>query len=133
MRDTKLGAGGHCNLMGAPENERQMPGARLRFYPASITSSHRKVSPIMPPFLHFHALAAPRGDGLRPELLALFERLEAVREPDLTVTELNRHLADAVVQFGPHPVPDEGVAPPEEPAKDLALGVAETHVRGVGH
>ena len=28
----------------------------------------------MLPFLSFHALAAQRGDGLRPELLALFER-----------------------------------------------------------
>lgn len=31
----------------------------------------------MPPFLSLHALAARRGDGLRPELLALFERLAA--------------------------------------------------------
>lgn len=28
----------------------------------------------MLPFLPFHALAAQRGDGLRPELLALFAR-----------------------------------------------------------
>ena len=28
----------------------------------------------MLPFLPFHTLAAGRGDGLRPELLALFER-----------------------------------------------------------
>ena len=28
----------------------------------------------MLPFLPFHTLAAKRGDGLRPELLALFER-----------------------------------------------------------
>ena len=26
--------------------------------------------------IHFHALAAPRGDGLRPELFALFERAQ---------------------------------------------------------
>ncbi len=112
MRDTKLGAGGHCNL------KERMPAARLL--------SHRKVSPIMPPFLHFHALAAPRGDGLRPELLALFKRFAAVREPDLTVIEIDRHLADAVAQPGPHRSPDEGVATPEKPVKDMALGVAET-------
>jgi hypothetical protein len=42
----------------------------------------------MLPFLSLHALAAQRGDGLRPELLALFERhvrldtgLVAVIEP----------------------------------------------------
>jgi hypothetical protein len=88
----------------------------------------------MPPFLHFHALAAPRGDGLRPELLALFERRAAVRKPDLTMTELDRHLADAVVRSGPHRMPDEGVASLEEPAKDMALGVAETgHVPSAGH
>src|SRR5258708_13102513 len=31
-------------------------------------------SSIMLPFLSLHALAAQRGDGLRPELLALFKR-----------------------------------------------------------
>jgi hypothetical protein len=43
----------------------------------------------MLPFLSLHALAAQRGDGLRPELLALFERhagletgLAAIIEPD---------------------------------------------------
>jgi hypothetical protein len=45
----------------------------------------------MLPFLSLHALAAHRGDGLRPELLALFERyarpgagLNARIEPDET-------------------------------------------------
>ena len=31
----------------------------------------------MPPFLKLHAIAAARGDGLRPEFQALFERLAA--------------------------------------------------------
>lgn len=45
----------------------------------------------MLPFLSLHALAAQRGDGLRPELLALFERhagsetgLAAIIGPDET-------------------------------------------------
>jgi hypothetical protein len=45
----------------------------------------------MLPFLSLHALAAQRGDGLHPELLALFERdggsetgLAAIIEPDET-------------------------------------------------
>jgi hypothetical protein len=45
-------------------------------------------SSTMLPFLSFHALVAQRGDGLRPELLALFERharsetgLDAIIEP----------------------------------------------------
>jgi hypothetical protein len=80
----------------------------------------------MPPFLHFHALAAPRGDGLRPELLALFERLAAAREPGLTVAELDRHLSDAIARSELDPAPDAGVASPEELARDMALGVAET-------
>jgi hypothetical protein len=88
----------------------------------------------MPPFLHFHALAAPRGDGLRSELLALFERHAAARKPDLTMTELDRHLADAVARSGPHCTRDEAVAAPEKPARDMALGVAESegHVPSAG-
>ena len=31
----------------------------------------------MPPFLSLHAVAANRGDGLHPELLALFRRVAA--------------------------------------------------------
>jgi hypothetical protein len=55
----------------------------------------------MLPFLSFHALAAQRGDGLRPELLALFERharsgtgLVATIEP--VETEFLSQVADAV-------------------------------------
>jgi hypothetical protein len=53
------------------------------------------------PFLSFHALAAQRGDGLRPELLALFERyarseagLAAIIEP--AETESLSQVAGAV-------------------------------------
>jgi hypothetical protein len=35
----------------------------------------------MIPLLGFHTLAATRGEGLRPELLALLERLAAAAEP----------------------------------------------------
>jgi hypothetical protein len=55
----------------------------------------------MLPFLSFHALAAQRGDGLRPELLALFERhvrletgLAAIIEP--AETELPNKAVDVV-------------------------------------
>jgi len=57
----------------------------------------------MLPFLSLHALAAQRGDGLRPELLALFERhagsetgLATIIEPDETAP-LDQ-LADVVPQ-----------------------------------
>lgn len=55
----------------------------------------------MLPFLSLHALAAQRGDGLRPELLALFERharletgLVAIIEP--VETELPSQTVDVV-------------------------------------
>ena len=55
----------------------------------------------MLPFLSLHALAAQRGDGLRPELKALFERharlatgLAATIEP--VETESRSYAADAV-------------------------------------
>jgi hypothetical protein len=31
----------------------------------------------LPPFLSLHTIAAPRGDGLHPDLLNLFKRLAA--------------------------------------------------------
>ena len=49
----------------------------------------------MIPFLAIHALAAPRGDGLRPELLALFERHEAASNPHFVVAVSDQHRADA--------------------------------------
>ena len=48
----------------------------------------------MIPFLAMHAIAAPRGDGLRPELLALLERLEAASSPHLIVAVSDQHPAD---------------------------------------
>jgi hypothetical protein len=45
----------------------------------------------MLPFLSLHALAAPRGDGLRPELRALLERF--TEASDVAITD-DRHLTD---------------------------------------
>jgi hypothetical protein len=64
----------------------------------------------MPPFLKLHAIAAPRGDGLRPELLALFERLAESSGCGVTVAKLGRGPA-CVIQSGPHPAFAEGAAP----------------------
>jgi hypothetical protein len=68
----------------------------------------------MLPLLSFHALAAQRGDGLRPELRALLEQ-HARRAPGLTAT----------IEFGETaPVPEPaGVVsglPHEEPTDDKA-------------
>ncbi len=40
----------------------------------------------MPPFLSLHALAAARGDGLRPEFADLFKRLAAGADGSLSET-----------------------------------------------
>jgi hypothetical protein len=56
------------------------------------------------PFLAMHALAAPRGDGLRPELLALFERLEAASNPRLVAAVSDQHRADAAETANPRPM-----------------------------
>ena len=52
----------------------------------------------MTSFLKFHAFAATRGDGLRPELRALFERTAAAPRSELTVRD------DGMIQSGPNPV-----------------------------
>jgi hypothetical protein len=70
---------------------------------ATIIRRHG-VSEIMIPFLAMHALAASRGDGLRPELLALFERIEADSSPHLIVDVSDQHLADAAETANPRPM-----------------------------
>ena len=52
----------------------------------------------MTSFLKFHAFATTRGDGLRPELRALFERIAAAPRSELTVRD------DGMIQSGPNPV-----------------------------
>ena len=52
----------------------------------------------MTSFLNFHAFATTRGDGLRPELRALFERTAAAPRSELTVRD------DGMIQSGPKPV-----------------------------
>lgn len=53
----------------------------------------------MPPFLSLDAVAAKRGEGLRPELRALFERLATAPSYDATVR------SDGMVQSGRDPAP----------------------------
>ena len=52
----------------------------------------------MTSFLNFHAFATTRGDGLRPQLRALFERIAAAPRSELTVRD------DGMIQSGPNPV-----------------------------
>lgn len=53
----------------------------------------------MLPLSSFHAIAAARGDGLRPEFLALIDRLEA----EGAVADIARHRGDVQIQAGPNP------------------------------
>ncbi len=63
----------------------------------------------MLPFTSLHAIAAARGDGLRPEFLALIDRLEAER----AVVDIARHRGDARIQAGPNPTGPIGATPPD--------------------
>jgi hypothetical protein len=56
-----------------------------------------------------HAIAAARGDGLRPEFLALIDRLEAER----AVADIARHRGDVLIQAGPNPTGMVGAALPD--------------------
>ncbi|NGO50212.1 hypothetical protein [Allomesorhizobium camelthorni] len=56
-----------------------------------------------------HAIAAARGDGLRPEFLALIDRIEAER----AVADIARHRGDAQIQAGPNPTGAIGAEPPD--------------------
>jgi hypothetical protein len=55
----------------------------------------------MPHFRKFHSIAALCGDGLRPELQALFERLAVDPHSELFVR------GDGMVQSGPDPIAAE--------------------------
>jgi hypothetical protein len=56
----------------------------------------------MPALRKFHSIAALCGDGLRPELQALFERLAVDPHTELFVRD------DGMVQSGPDPIAVEG-------------------------
>jgi hypothetical protein len=55
----------------------------------------------MTSFLNFYAFAETRGDGLRPELRALFERVAAAPRSELAVRN------DGMIQSGPDPLSAE--------------------------
>jgi hypothetical protein len=55
----------------------------------------------MTSLLNFHLLAVTRGDGLRPELCALFQRIAVTPHSEL------RKRDDGTIQSGPDPVSAE--------------------------
>jgi hypothetical protein len=66
-----------------------------------VSQTHHREFQDMPPFRKFHSIAALCGDGLRPELQALFERLAVDPHSELFVRN------DGMVQSGPDPVAAE--------------------------
>jgi hypothetical protein len=63
----------------------------------------------MLPLNSFHAIAAARGDGLRPEFLVLMERIAA----ESAVADIALRRGDAQIQAGPNPSGAIGTALPE--------------------
>jgi hypothetical protein len=69
----------------------------------------------MPHLRKFHSIAALCGDGLRPELAALFERLAVDPHSELSVR------ADGMVQSGPDPKSEEAPLDRQTPAAIFAM------------
>jgi hypothetical protein len=59
----------------------------------------------------FHSIAALCGDGLRPELQALFEQSEVYPHSELFVRP------DGMIQSGPDPVSGTKAAPQDTPKR----------------
>jgi hypothetical protein len=59
----------------------------------------------------FHSIAALCGDGLRPELQALFDRLAIDPDSEIFVR------SDGMVQSGPDPVSEKSVTLPVIPRR----------------
>jgi hypothetical protein len=73
----------------------------------------------MTSFRKFHSIAALCGDGLRPELQALFERLAVDPHSELFVRN------DGMVQSGPDPV--SAKAPLTQNAGETRTSEADSH------
>src|SRR6266481_5046680 len=72
------------------------------FVAVALTACRSSVGDFeMTSFLNFHAFAATRGDGLRPELRALFERVAAAPRSGLTLGN------NGMIQSGPDPISAE--------------------------
>jgi len=77
----------------------------------------------MTSFLNFHAFAATRGDGLRPELRALFERVAAAPRSGLTLGN------NGMIQSGPDPI-SAGVAKEQGKVSLLSASFKSPNRRG---
>lgn len=79
----------------------------------------------MYPFFPIHALAAARGDGLRPELIRMFTARAAVSSP--MIVQLGER-SDGFEQAGPNPVGDSEASLPEGVLQFPARAAKSKHV-----
>ncbi len=81
-------------------------------------------------FLRLHALAAPHGDGLRPEVLALFERLAASESGSVVGDPVPRR-ADCIMASVERATSPEGVPPSQldlRPSTSSALACGPSRI-----
>ncbi|HWK63421.1 MAG TPA: hypothetical protein VNS34_00665 [Rhizobiaceae bacterium] len=60
-----------------------------------------------------HAIAAPRGDGLRPELADMLGQFAATIDAGPKLVDLAAYRGESLVQSGPHPAPARHAALPD--------------------
>jgi hypothetical protein len=84
-----------------------------------VPSTHRQEFQDMSSLRKFHSIAALCGDGLRPELQALFERLAVDPHTELFVRD------DGMVQSGPDPIGAEGSLRQAETRRSTADGIPD--------
>jgi len=86
-----------------------------------VSQTHRWEFQNMTSFRKFHSIAALCGDGLRPELQALFERLAVDPHSELFVR------GDGMVQSGPDPVSAEAPLPQTTGEARISNAVSSQH------
>ncbi len=60
--------------------------------------------------LNLHAVAAARGEGLRPELLEMLLRRRDLHAPHANIEHLEHRRADGLAQAGPNPARNDSGA-----------------------
>jgi len=86
----------------------------------------------MLPLTGLHSLASARGDGLRPELLALLRERENMTAQNPNVVDLEHHRDTGPAQAGPNPVTKLGSEMPDGvirfPTTDETRNAPREHV-----
>ncbi len=75
----------------------------------ATTIDEKKMNGLM----RLHTIAAARGDGLRPELVALFRKSANAIGADPKIEQLSSYRTNSAIQAGPNPVASVNGAMPE--------------------